>query len=149
MAVPAANTLGAIPATVARLRAQVDTDDWRTIASIGVTAGAQSLDGYLPALFVVDGGGTYAEQDDDDVAAVELQQILVSICVKNVRDPLDVATPDAAAGRLKAQVENALVGWVPAEGYGALQAVARDPADYNETFVEYLLTFAAPCAVGD
>jgi hypothetical protein len=146
--VPAANTLGVIPAIVARLRDQVDSDDWQTVASIGITAGAQNLDGYLPALFVVDGGGVYTDQDYD-TAAVEMQQVMISICVKNVRDPLDVATPDKTAGLLKGQVEAALVGWVPAEGYGALQAIARDPADYNPTFVEYLLTFAAPCAVGD
>lgn len=145
---PAANTLGAIAAIVARLKAQVDSDLWTTIASIEVTAGARNVETFVPAIFVTDLGSTFSDVDDGDVSQVELQQIVISVCVKNVRDPDTVAPSAVEAGKLKAAAEAALIGWVPADGYGPLAAIARDPAEFDETVVEYATTYVTACAVG-
>lgn len=140
------NTLSIIPGIVERLREHVEGA--KVIASIGAIAGAVSLDEYLPGIFVADAGSTYQESEGDD-AQVELQRVIVSIVVKNVRDTADLATPDHFAGQYKAQVEKALIGFIPGDRYEPLQAEARQAADYQVSFVEYPITFTAPCAVGN
>lgn len=145
MATAERNTLAASRNIVDRLQAQVTGVN--TIADISRVAGVSSLDSYLDAIFVTDGGSTYSPGNGRTVQ-VELQNWLISIVVKKRSDPAGDDIPDWAAGEIKVQVEEALIGWAPSPIYQALEFVRREPAEYSHSFVDYTMLLQARVAVG-
>lgn len=130
---PIIDRLKAEVATLRQVRGMADTNDLNE----------KSLQ--TPEAFVLYSGDQVRGESEDGLDQVVLQRWTVVLAVRNVRD---VKSGDAlrdTAGPLLVTVNQALIGWRPAPGLGALRKASAAAAPvYRVGFAYFPQTFTAP-----
>ena len=142
------NFYAAEPLLIARLRDQLP-GSLKTIDSADLLAGVENIAKYLDAVFIMPSPMDAVDSSEQGGVVVDKQDFQVTVCVGHIKDVVNPAATDQAAGDIMFQAFKALAGFQPGAGFQEVRYIGRGAPYYGRGYAEYPLYFSVTAVIGN